>query len=124
MLAPSGWFSDWGTERTEPVHDISTQLARCAKYRRCVSCTGCQHRDDARDSKLVPPRDDLNSSNVSDEVTRQMDQTHRPPSTRTMGLPVLVMEISEANRLPAMSVATLRAERTADRGEAILAIGA
>lgn len=40
-----------------------------------------------------------------------------------MGLPVLVMEMSEAKRLPAMSLATLRADRTADRGEAILAIG-
>lgn len=47
---------------------------------------------------------------------------YRPPSTRMIGLPVRVMEISDRNRLPATLKAALRAARAARRGEAIVAI--
>lgn len=39
-----------------------------------------------------------------------------------MGLPVRVMAMSERRRLPATLWATWRADRTAERGEAMLAI--
>jgi hypothetical protein len=47
---------------------------------------------------------------------------YRPPSTRMIGLPVRVMEISDRNRLPATLKAALRDARAARRGEAIVAI--
>lgn len=49
--------------------------------------------------------------------------TYRPPSTRRMGLPVRVMEMSDKKRLPATLGTVLVADRTAEREDTILAIG-
>ncbi len=55
-------------------------------------------------------------------MARSILQTHLPPSVRIIGLPVLVMAMSESKRFWAALGTMLRAERAAIRDETIPAV--